>query len=1574
MKKFAAVLLAMSMIATPLSVLSGVVSSTEITPVTPLGGGTFGGGDGSIGNPYIIEDALDLQAISGNLNAHYALGNDIDASATVEWNGGQGFNPIGVTMARFNGTFDGHGHKITEFYINRPFTTSVGLFGNIGLGATISNVTVENAAVTGYDGTGILVGTVYAPTGQVFNAAVSGIVVGRNGTGGLVGFLGSAVGMHNCSSSASVSGNGYVGGLVGEARDPITDCTASGSVVGKLHGIGGLVGRMWDENITRSHATGAVSTNTSVGLNIGGLVGEQSFVSSTFDSYATGDVTGWGYLGGLVGYFRGDIIRDSHATGDVSSPQNVYRVGGLVGTVGDGSYPNCIIYRCYATGNVDGGTRCGGLLGSMNHEVSECYATGDVDSTGLSGGLVGVLEDPTSNATDCYATGEVSSSLSDRVGGLVGVSMATITNCYASGPVSGPAPIGGLISSDGGGLGIEVNCFWDTTTSGIATSVGSETGLTTAQMMTQTTFTGAGWDFTNTWWMVDGQTRPFLRTEWSQEITNSHQLQLMAMDLTADYTLENDIALNDIVEPSQMWGTNPTSGKGFWPVGRLATPFIGSFSGLNHTISAFYLNRPSENNIALFGYTNANPLFSHVSIVGADITGNEYSAILCGATSGNIDHVDVSGDVAGSNYVGGISGFNGGTISNCTATGNVNGTNIVGGIVGSNQGPISDCYATGIVNGTYAVGGLVGEGQNPSSVVYNCTAHGYVFGTSFVGGLIGMNNGTVNASFADGMAMAMMNYSGGLMGFGSGDVVNSHAAGIVSGYNYVGGLIGSTDGAVSSCYATGNISGAGYVGGLCGYTTAGSIVSQSYATGAVNGSSSCVGGLVGKQEGSAISNCYAKGNVIGGAGNGGFVGDCRGNVTNCYSTGTVSNGVMYYAGFIGILDYAYNVTDCFWDTETSGWTDGTGSDPECGAIGCTTVEMMQQSTFTNWSFTTIWGIHEANTYPFLRVFGTPAEPQADLEVTLDDNVDPVMFGDVLTYHGTLTNHGPANAADVKVNITLPPEVTLLNISAGMTVNGRYITGNPGIMASGDIQHVFINVTVNPFGTGGQTLIQLSCTAFAISNTSDPGTYSNSSTEITIVNRVPVGVNNSYQTYEDYPFAAAVLGDDFDPDLDPITVISHENSDFGAAIEVYANGSFTYDPTVSATLQALHSGVSVNDTFNYTISDGRGGTATATITMQIDGQNAIPTAVNDTYTLIEDSGAYVLNVLLNDLSDEEADTITISSTSTQWQGTFAITGGGTGLEFTPIPNYFGTFMFNYTVDDGYYGTDSASVTMTVTGVNDAPVIGTIVNDDSVLENESYSWNYTGDDLVDGDTVTWTLVSGATWLSINSTTGVLSGIPPFHSAGNYSVNITLGDGHGGADWLQFTLTVLADTDGDGITDVIDTDKDGDDVPNGIDDFPLDPDESVDTDDDGIGNNADTDDDGDDIPDAEDSDPLVPDDGGETDTDDDGVPDDEDAFPDDPAASVDTDGDGMPDAWNEGYTEQDSTTGLVLDDDPLVADEEGGNMMLYLVIIIVIVVVIAAAVMLARKKPMQPAESPAAEPTPAKEPETATDQPPQ
>jgi hypothetical protein len=146
-------------------------------------GGSFGGGNGTKGNPYIIEDVKDLQNMSSNLSAHYVLGNDINASNTSSWNSKAGFVPIGTTSKPFTGSFDGKNHTITGLFINRSSTSNVGLFGYVDTTDQVGNVGLVKCNVTGYSSVGGLVG--YLSGGTVVNSHAKGNVTGKStNTGG----------------------------------------------------------------------------------------------------------------------------------------------------------------------------------------------------------------------------------------------------------------------------------------------------------------------------------------------------------------------------------------------------------------------------------------------------------------------------------------------------------------------------------------------------------------------------------------------------------------------------------------------------------------------------------------------------------------------------------------------------------------------------------------------------------------------------------------------------------------------------------------------------------------------------------------------------------------------------------------------------------------------------------------------------------------------------------------------------------------------------------------------------------------------------------------------------------------------------------------------------------------------------------------------------------------------------------------------------------------------------------------------------------------------------------------------
>jgi filamentous hemagglutinin family protein len=296
----------------------------------------------------------DLQGMNGNLALNYALGTNIDATATSGWNAGAGFATIGTNGAQFTGEFDGLGHTISGLTINRPGTSYVGMFGVSATNAVIRNVGLVGGSSTGTTFTGALVGRNY---GTISNSYATG----------------------------SVSGSSYVGGLAGFAHGSISNSYATGTVTGSGNYIGGLLGGSYG-TLSNSYATGPVSGHQFVG----GLTGSDGGLLS--NSYATGPVSGSNYVGGLSGYLAGTTLSNSYATGPVTSTgQNA---GGLVG------YSNGTISNSYASGGAVTGTgSVGGMVGLNFGTISNSYSTGAIVGVGATfGGLVGTNGGTTVNS------------------------------------------------------------------------------------------------------------------------------------------------------------------------------------------------------------------------------------------------------------------------------------------------------------------------------------------------------------------------------------------------------------------------------------------------------------------------------------------------------------------------------------------------------------------------------------------------------------------------------------------------------------------------------------------------------------------------------------------------------------------------------------------------------------------------------------------------------------------------------------------------------------------------------------------------------------------------------------------------------------------------------------------------------------------------------------------------------------------------------------------------------------------------------------------------------------------------
>jgi hypothetical protein len=459
---------------------------------------------------YTISTLQQLQDInSGHLADDCVLANDIDASATKLWNQGgvghlneyYGFVPIGAPSSAFTGTFNGQGHRITNLYVNRTHTNGatyfdkVGLFSDVAATATgkfIKDLTLENVDITGGTMVGGLVGEMQANTAGYLNVTNVNVTGRIEGTYGYLG-TGSDLG---------------VGGLAGVTlRAYYTDCSASTTIIGTVDRIrfevfGGFDGHSVTGRYTNCSSSGTITLafTTTADVFAGGFTGQTASVP---------------IYSGCVS----SVVIEVNTTGSTEN-----RIGGFYGS-GAGTTDSCFAYGNCTSLSIDP-AYVGGFCGrtAAGGTVTKCGAEGNVENYSTnatenhSGGFHGQLSSGT--ATNCYAKGTVNlesgiGHADARIGGFCGESIATttMTNCYSVGEVYStgtPTNGGGFLGLDTAGT--QTACFWDTQTSGWATSDGDATGKTTTQMKTQATFTAASWNFTDVWYISTFTRSPGLAT------------------------------------------------------------------------------------------------------------------------------------------------------------------------------------------------------------------------------------------------------------------------------------------------------------------------------------------------------------------------------------------------------------------------------------------------------------------------------------------------------------------------------------------------------------------------------------------------------------------------------------------------------------------------------------------------------------------------------------------------------------------------------------------------------------------------------------------------------------------------------------------------------------------------------------------------------------------------------------------------------------------------------------------------------------------------------------------------------
>ncbi|MCA9148976.1 MAG: tandem-95 repeat protein, partial [Planctomycetales bacterium] len=234
-----------------------------------------------------------------------------------------------------------------------------------------------------------------------------------------------------------------------------------------------------------------------------------------------------------------------------------------------------------------------------------------------------------------------------------------------------------------------------------------------------------------------------------------------------------------------------------------------------------------------------------------------------------------------------------------------------------------------------------------------------------------------------------------------------------------------------------------------------------------------------------------------------------------------------------------------------------------------------------------------------------------------------------------------------------------------------------------------------------------------------------------VNDPPVAVNDDFSTNEDTVLNLDVLLNDEDVDGDSLTATIISPPVHGS-LTANADGSFTYSP------QANFSGT---DSFLYVASDGSANSNVATANITVAAVNDAPTAADDSYTVDEDTTLIVTTagVLSND-SDIDNTTLTAHVVTGPTSGSLTLNSDGS-FTYTPNANFSGTDAFDYVASDGIANSTSATVTITVAPMNDAPVANT---DNYVTDEDTPFTLILGELLVndtdiDGDALTARLIS-------------------------------------------------------------------------------------------------------------------------------------------------------------------------------------------------------------------------------------------
>lgn len=492
-------------------------------------------GEGTKANPYRIRSFEDFHEFATDSfywgsEIYAQLETDIDMNPNL--NGRQLYRTAviagdndastgGFQGPLFKANFNGDGHVLSNITIDDRENSSsyLGLFGRIGSNGVVNNIYVKNCKIFSSSQSTYIGGLAGVNIGSVDSCVVSGNLNGGYGSRAIGGLLGSNDGeVNDCYAKISLTCGDMsrnIGGLIGSNHNGIiTNSRASGNIVGGYNSqfLGGLVGYNWESSfLDNCYASCSVNSKDN-SYSLGGLIGYNSY-SDVNGCYAICNIDGGEdvrSVGGLIGYNDASDINGCFAKVDVKFENNLREAGGLLGSnTGD-------VKNSFSSGSINCENNVillGGLIGGNNGNISSSFATTDINCGQNSEYIGGLSGASGSSIYNSYSKSSIrAQNASMYIGGLVGqTTNNTTSNCYAIGHIvvdGNSNYVGGLIGHNK--WSNIKHSFWDVYNSGLVESDGG-TGLTNAQMKTETTFATEGWDFVNVWDIIENKTYPFLK-------------------------------------------------------------------------------------------------------------------------------------------------------------------------------------------------------------------------------------------------------------------------------------------------------------------------------------------------------------------------------------------------------------------------------------------------------------------------------------------------------------------------------------------------------------------------------------------------------------------------------------------------------------------------------------------------------------------------------------------------------------------------------------------------------------------------------------------------------------------------------------------------------------------------------------------------------------------------------------------------------------------------------------------------------------------------------------------------------